>query len=132
MSTPDDQDAGRRRILVVDDHRVLVGITQTVLEDDFGYEVAVAYNAAEGVRRAEEFRPHVVLCDISLAGGASGYDVARAVRAMSQRLPALLIAVTGFAAEQVEAASTEAGFDLTLTKPVDFEALHRIIQERLG
>ena len=61
-----------------------------------------------------------MVSDIGLPDG-TGMDLMRELRANGRRRPA--IAISGFGRESDVKASKEAGFDLHLTKPVDFEAL---------
>ena len=45
-----------------------------------GHTIATAHDGIEAVHRAREMRPDVVVLDIGLPG-ASGYEVARTIRA---------------------------------------------------
>jgi CheY-like chemotaxis protein len=90
-----------------------------------GHEVRVAYTGPAAVEAASAFRPAVVLCDLGLPGGMSGYDVARALRQDPATAPARLIAVSGYGQPEDQAKARAAGFDLHLTKPVDPNELHR-------
>jgi PAS domain S-box-containing protein len=74
-----------RRVLVIEDNLDAADSLREVLE--FGlHEVIVAYNGPEGLSKAREFRPEVVLCDIGLPG-MDGFEVARAFRADEARRP---------------------------------------------
>ena len=129
-TSKDPRTARNRRVLVVEDNRLLAELSQGILEEEFGYTVAVAYDGSSGLALAASFQPHAVLCDLSLAGGIDGYAVARAIRAAGPPWP-LLIATTAHAEADVAHAVAAAGFDLQLTKPVDFEALDRLLDEKL-
>jgi CheY-like chemotaxis protein len=93
----------------------------------WGHKVRLAHNGPEGFRAAEEFQPEVVLLDIGLPG-MNGYDVARRLRQQPASRDALLIAVTGYGHEEDRRRSAGAGFDHHLTKPVDPEALQRLLE----
>ena len=93
-----------------------------------GHIVELARSGREGVERAGEFRPDVVLCDIGLDGGMDGYDVARALRSDARFVGAYLVAVTGYGREEDIERSREAGFDRHLTKPVDPNALEAMLR----
>jgi CheY-like chemotaxis protein len=69
----------------------------------------------------------VVLCDIGLPG-MNGYEVAAALRREPIFHGARLIAVSGYAQEEDQRRCREAGFDMHLTKPVDFEELRRLLE----
>jgi CheY-like chemotaxis protein len=63
------------RCLLVDDSAHFLQGARVLLERE-GLVVDVASTGAEALRRAEEFRPDVVLVDISL-GGESGFELVR-------------------------------------------------------
>jgi CheY-like chemotaxis protein len=71
--------AQRRRILVIEDNADAAESLRLILELD-GHEVTVTATGEEGVAKARELRPEVVLSDIGLPG-MSGYEVARTLRA---------------------------------------------------
>lgn len=59
----------------------------------------------------------------------NGYEVARKMR---ERLPdVVLIAQTGYGQEAQRHRAKEAGFDIHLTKPVDFDQLERVLGSML-
>ncbi|HKV09558.1 MAG TPA: response regulator, partial [Thermoanaerobaculia bacterium] len=82
----------------------------------------------QGLGRARELRPEVVLCDIGLPGELDGYGVARAFRADPDLASARLIALTGYGQEEDRRRALEAGFDTHLTKPADPEVLKRLVE----
>jgi len=94
-----------------------------------GHIVELVRNGREGVERAGEFHPDVVLCDIGLEGGMDGYAVARALRSDARFVGACLVAVTGYGREEDIQRSREAGFDRHLTKPVDPKMLEAMLRE---
>jgi CheY-like chemotaxis protein len=57
------------KVLYVEDHEAQRDIMVHMLEL-FGYEVDVAYDGEEGVKKAREWHPDVVLMDIRMAGTA--------------------------------------------------------------
>jgi PAS domain S-box-containing protein len=113
-----------RRILVVDDNRDAAESLSMLLHAR-GHDVRVAYDGLEAVGAAITFRPDVVLLDIGLPK-LYGYDAARRIRdALGEKV--LLIAVTGWGQDEDRRRSKAAGFDHHLTKPVDPEAISRLI-----
>ncbi|MGI5860923.1 MAG: PAS domain S-box protein [Myxococcales bacterium] len=116
-----------RRVLVIEDHVDAADSLREVLELG-NHEVAVAYSGPEGVARAREYRPEVVLCDIGLPG-LDGYGVARALRADSDPKvrSAFLVALSGYALPEDVEKSKQAGFDRHVAKPPDIEELEELI-----
>lgn len=109
-------------ILIIDDNRDAAESTLMLLSLA-GHSVSTAYTGATGLEAARSSRPQVILCDIGLPGGMNGYDVARAIRQDPMLSSAYLIALTGYGREEDRRQANEAGFDLHLTKPVDYESL---------
>ncbi len=110
------------RILVIEDNKDAAESTRLVLALD-GHHVAVAYTGPSGIETARSFGPQVVLCDIGLPEGMSGYDVVRALRKEPRAGSAFVIALTGYGREEDKRKAREAGFDLHLTKPIDYAEL---------
>jgi CheY-like chemotaxis protein len=81
-----------QRILVVDDER-LVADTLTLVLGKGGFEAKAAYSANDAMERARNFRPDLLLCDITMPGK----DGIQLVNEITQELPACRIMVlTGF------------------------------------
>jgi CheY-like chemotaxis protein len=58
--------------------------------------------------------------------------VAQAIRARSLQPQPILIAVTAHTIDQMHGRAREAGFDLQLTKPVDFDELESVLASHLA
>lgn len=114
---------GLGRILVVDDNRDSAETTSLVLES-FGAVVKFAPDGPTALALLDEFRPDVIMLDIGMPG-MNGYDVARRVRASGNT--ATLVAMTGWGQEDARKRSQEAGFDHHLVKPMNFDALERLL-----
>jgi len=117
-----------RRCLIIEDS-VDAAESMALLLQLHGHEVAVAHAGQEGLDKARQLRPHVVLCDIGLPGSLDGYAVARAFREDPQLRSSRLIALTGYGQEEDQRRARDAGFDLHLTKPADPEILQRLLVE---
>lgn len=115
------------RILVADDNEDAAQSLATLLELR-GHSVRMASDGAAAVEEAERFRPHVALLDISMPV-LDGYASAAAIRAKSWGKELLLVALTGWAQQADRARALQAGFDIHLAKPVDFDALHRLLAQ---
>jgi Response regulators consisting of a CheY-like receiver domain and a winged-helix DNA-binding domain len=87
-----------------------------------GNQVRVAYDGADGVALAAEFRPDAALLDLRLPR-LDGYEVAQRIREQPWGKDMVLIALTGWGQDEAKQLSKEAGFDQHLVKPVDPAAL---------
>jgi CheY-like chemotaxis protein/two-component sensor histidine kinase len=119
-----------RRILIVDDNQD-AAYTLSMLLRTFGNEVSTAHDGLEAVGAAASFKPEVVLLDIGLPG-LNGYDVARRIRQQDGGEDILLVALTGWGQEDDRRRSLEAGFDYHMTKPIEFDALKKLLAETGG
>ncbi|MBN1653238.1 MAG: PAS domain S-box protein [Deltaproteobacteria bacterium] len=117
----------RRRVLIIDDN---IDSADTLCEAlALGkHEVVVAYNGPDGIAKAREFHPEIVLCDIGLPG-MDGYAVARVFRADETLKGMHLIALSGYALAEDLKRATDAGFERHLAKPPSFEKLEQLLAE---
>ncbi len=90
-----------------------------------GYEVHEANDGQSGMELVQRVQPDVVLLDIGLPG-LDGYEVARQLR--KARTCPRLIAVTGYGRPEDHQRAIAAGFDVHLTKPFNYDDLHRALQ----
>jgi len=113
------------RVLVVDDN-IDAAQTLQLLLDASGHEVLVAHTALEALEIAQRSAPELCLLDIGLPD-ISGNDLARGLRALPQTAQATLVAVTGYGSREDRELANAAGFDHYFVKPVDVEALLKLI-----
>jgi CheY-like chemotaxis protein len=110
-----------RRILVVDDNSDAAALLAVLLELE-GHEVQTAADGGEAVKRAELFRPEVVLMDLQMPG-MDGLEASRRIRARPWGSNVLIAALTGWGQDVDRHSAHEAGVDLHFVKPVDTTAL---------
>jgi len=116
-----------RKILVIDDIVDLADTLGELLEFK-NYQVAVAYSGPEGLVKAREFLPEIVLCDIGLPK-MDGYEVARAFRADAKLKNVFMVALSGYAMPRDVKQAADAGFNYHLAKPVELDTLEQIISQ---
>ncbi|MEC4020905.1 response regulator transcription factor [Streptomyces sp. H27-D2] len=109
------------RVLLVDDHQVVRRGLRTFLEvqEDI-HVVGEASDGDEGVARAEELRPDVVLMDIKMPG-VDGIAALRKLRELAN--PARVLIVTSFTEQRTVIPALRAGASGYVYKDVDPEAL---------
>ncbi|SMC16679.1 GAF domain-containing protein [Desulfacinum hydrothermale DSM 13146] len=116
--------SSRPRILVVEDNPDNRVLFHAILDEH--YEVRDAENGREGLRLIGQWRPDLVLLDMSLPE-MSGYEVARRVKADPNVRTIPLIAVTAHAMPADRRKSREAGCDDHLSKPFQVEELLALV-----
>lgn len=94
-----------------------------------GNDVNSAYDGEQALAVANETKPDVVLLDIGLPK-LNGYEVARQLRCEPWAQSAILIAITGWGQSEDKNLSRQAGFDHHLVKPVDPDALLKLIHKQ--
>ncbi|MFF5407585.1 MULTISPECIES: response regulator [Streptomyces] len=109
------------KVLIVDDHQVVRRGLRTFLEvqEDI-VVVGEAADGAEGVERAGELRPDVVLMDVRMPG-TDGIDALRRLRELAN--PARVLIVTSFTEQRTVVPALRAGAAGYVYKDVDPDAL---------
>ena len=104
-------------ILLVEDHEDNRIVYRTVLQH-FGYTVLEAFDGEEGVRRAREELPDLILMDISIPR-LDGWQATRILKAdpATRRIP--IIALTAHALPEDRAQADSVGCDGYLAKPIE-------------
>jgi CheY-like chemotaxis protein len=118
-----------RKILVVEDVEFNRDLIVQLLED--AYEVITADNGADGIERAEEDRPDLILMDLSLPG-MDGWEATRRIKNNPALMHIPIIAVSAHAMIGDEARAREAGCDDYISKPVDEDVLFEKLRQFLG
>jgi len=113
------------RVLIVDDNRDAADLAAMLLTVE-GHQAEVAYNGSDALLADGRFRPDVVLLDLGLPD-MDGCQVARSLS--REEPPPLLIAVSGHAEDQVGGRARASGCSHHLLKPVDIEALLKLVAD---
>lgn len=87
-----------------------------------GYEVIIAYDGEDGVHKAEESQPDIILMDMSLPV-IDGWEATRRVRSNPSTKNIPVIALTAHALSDDRQKALQAGCNDFDTKPVDLERL---------
>jgi two-component system, sensor histidine kinase len=114
------------RVVLIDDN-VDASDSLSALLQLTGCDVSCALDGLVGVALVHANRPQIVICDIGLPG-MGGYEVIAQLRKKMSPMPRM-IALTGYGQAEDRARSIAAGFDHHLVKPVDPEALLRLLAE---
>ncbi|MEX0585273.1 MAG: sigma-54 dependent transcriptional regulator, partial [Pirellulales bacterium] len=117
------------KILVIDDDRSTLHIIERSLARmDADLQITTARSAEEGLAKAAEIKPDVVLLDIMLPG-ASGLDVFRQFHELDRRLPVLFM--TSGAGCQTAIQAMELGAYDYLAKPLHLAQLNEQVLKAL-
>lgn len=112
------------RLVVIEDNPDLGELLREMLEHA-GHQVQMATDGTAGVALISAVQPDCALVDIGLPG-LNGYEVAEEVRRRSSH-PPKLVALTGYGQPEDRQRALDAGFDAHLKKPVEIDALERVL-----
>lgn len=113
----------RRRVLIVDDDDVARRLVGKALEFEH-YEVEQAASGLEGLRKLDEFRPHLVLLDVNMPG-LNGLETLAKLREKDEYTSVVFVSANGKTGDVV--AGLEAGADDYVRKPFQvLELLGRV------
>lgn len=118
------------KILLVEDNEMNRDMLSRRLERR-GYQVVIATDGQEGVARAVEEKPDLILMDMSLPV-KDGWTATREIKADARLAATPVIALTAHAMSGDRERAMEAGCDDYDTKPVEFDRLLSKIQQLLA
>ena len=113
------------RILVADDNHDSATSLALLLQVA-GHQTQIAHDGLEAVRVAEMFGAEVVVLDIGMPA-LNGLDACRHIRAQAWGKHVLLVALSGWGQAEDLCKSLDAGFDAHMVKPLDYDALTRLL-----
>lgn len=116
-------------LLVIEDEGPLRANIMRILAAE-GYQVIAATDGDEGVRRARESRPDLVICDI-LMPQVDGYGVLSALRSQPETAAIPFIFLTASADKEDLARGLKSGVNEYVTKPFRIADLLAAVRRRL-
>src|SRR5437773_4990080 len=111
----------KSKILIVEDEASLVEVLSYNLQRE-GYEVAVAKEGREGLRKAQMQLPDLLLLDLMLPG-LSGLDICRELRASPRTAGITILMLTAKSEETDQVVGFSLGADDYVTKPFSVKVL---------
>ena len=124
----------KARILVVDDSRSMVMIVERVLKKE-GYEVFTAYDGKEGLQKARELKPDLMILDIMMPE-MDGYQVCQRLNSDPETAGIAVLMLTAKGHSPITGLKDRmAGFEVGaiefLTKPVTAKELLKRVKSVL-
>jgi DNA-binding response OmpR family regulator len=120
----------RKKILLVDDSNTILMMEKFILRNG-PYELVTAANGEEGVRKASEHLPDLILLDVIMPK-MGGFEACRLIRSTEETklIPIIMVTTRG------EAANVEAGWSNGctdyVTKPINAIELLAKVRNFLG
>jgi two-component system cell cycle response regulator DivK len=119
-----------KKILVVEDTEDNRQILRDLL-GMAGYDMVEAHDGAEGVAKAAEHRPDLILMDIQMPV-MDGYEATRRIKANPELKAIPIVAVTSYALSGDEQKTRDAGCDAYIAKPYSPRQMLAKVREILG
>lgn len=120
MAFQQDEDMRQPTILVIEDNADIARYMGAILEDR--YRVLFALDGKEGLAKAEEYMPDLILTDLMMPE-MDGYELCRVIRASDILNHIPVIVVTARCEEKDLLMGLEAGADAYLVKPFSADEL---------
>lgn len=117
----------KEKILIIEDEEDLVKGLKLNLVDE-GYEVDWAFNGVEGLRKAQQEPPDLIILDIMLPE-MDGLEVCRELRKKNLGMPIIMLTAKGEEVDKV--VGLEIGADDYITKPFSIRELLARIKAHL-
>src|ERR1700756_333476 len=111
----------RQRILVVEDDRLSLIVLRQLLTAQ-GYEILQSSEGWDGIHRARNEQPDLIVMDIKLPD-ISGLDATLLLKKDDQTKNIPIIAVTAFVTPADRASALRSGCDAYIAKPVNMKNL---------
>ncbi|NWG04764.1 MAG: response regulator [Syntrophaceae bacterium] len=122
----------RKKILVVDDDKIIVEtIVQALEEDEYGYEMISASDGFEAGLQVNHFKPDLLILDIMMPD-INGYEVCQKIKSNPDTKNTKIIVLSAYLDDGAFKQMKEYGADACFSKPLPLEQLKFEVAKLLG
>lgn len=107
----------KSKVMVIEDNEQNMYMITYLLES-YSYEVIQSFNGIDGIKKAKEAKPDIILLDIHLPE-MDGYNIAREIKRNEELMNIPIIAVTAYAMMGDKEKAIDAGAIGYIEKPID-------------
>ncbi|MFH2202151.1 MAG: response regulator transcription factor [Elusimicrobiota bacterium] len=118
-----------KKILIIEDDEAAAKLATMILERE-GYDIAVAEDGNQGIKRAAEFKPDLALVDLMLPS-IHGFAVIEKLRENKELAGLRIMVCSSKTFTQDIDGAMDAGADDYITKPYKMEALSAKVKKLL-
>jgi len=119
------------RVLIVDDESDLTEALAIRLTSGWGFTVAVAHDAEEGLRKASVFMPEVILLDIAMPR-IDGWEMCRRLRDDPNTRNIPIVVMTAWATDDLQRLAASECVTKVLLKPAEDQELLAALKSSCG
>ncbi len=121
----------RKKILVVDDDKIIVEtIVQALEEDEYGYEMISAADGFEAGLQVSHFKPDLLILDIMMPD-INGYEVCRKIKTNPASRNIKIIVLSAYLNEEAFEQMKAYGADACFSKPLPLAQLKEEVAKLL-
>ncbi len=121
----------RKKILVVDDDKIIVEtIVQALEEDEYGYEMISAADGFEAGLQVSHFKPDLLILDINMPD-INGYEVCRRIKNNPDVMDTKIIVLSAYLNEEAFDQMKSYGADACFSKPLPLAQLKHEVAKLL-
>jgi len=114
------------KVLIVEDHLDSREILKLQLQA-LGYEVAVATNGEEALKKALTEAPDIIIMDLGLPG-MDGFEATARLKENTKTAKLPVLAYTAWSEDLYREKAAQAGMEAFLTKPAQYQVINEVIQ----
>ncbi len=119
----EDKSSDRKKILVVDDDKIIVEtIVQALEEDEYGYELVSASDGFEAGLQVSHFKPDLVILDIMMPD-INGYEVCKKIKSNPETKCTKVVVLSAYLNDEAFREMKEYGADACFSKPLPLDQL---------
>ncbi|MBW4604246.1 MAG: response regulator [Calothrix sp. FI2-JRJ7] len=122
-------EGNRQKVLVVDDKWENRSVIVKLLES-LGFEIAEAQNGHQGLEKAIEFQPNIIITDLVMPV-MHGFEFMKNLRALPEFEKVVIIASSASVFDTDQYKSLDAGAAAFLSKPISADALFEMLSKHL-
>jgi len=119
-----------RAVLIIEDEKLIIVSTQMVLES-VGYRVESAMNGEEGIHKATDLRPDLILLDIMMPG-IDGWETLTRLKRDDETSKIPVIIFTAREHARGHQKSSEMGAAGYFRKPFEPDELIELVEKHVG
>jgi len=122
----------KKKILVVDDDKIIVEtIVQALEEDEYGYELISAADGFEAGLQVSHFKPDLIILDIMMPD-INGYEVCQRIKSNPAFKHIKIIVLSAYLNEEAFKQMKDYGADACFSKPLPLPQLKEEVAKLLG